>query len=131
MDPITLLITSALTNVAKAGIKEAYEGLKSVIRQKWGDDSPISKAITAIEESPNSKARAAVVEEEADAVKAADHPEVAQALQKLVEQMKTQGVGGEAVAKIQFNMSGGTLQGVAGAESVTIGSMSFGARTKA
>jgi hypothetical protein len=45
--------------------------------------------------------------------------------------MKTNGVGGEAVAKIQFNMSGGVVQGVAGAETVTIGSMSFGAPPKA
>jgi len=39
-------------------------------------------------------------------------------------------VGGEAVAKIQFNMSGGVVQGVAGAENVQIGSMTFGAPPK-
>jgi hypothetical protein len=126
MDPISLVITSALTNVAKAGIKEAYDGLKSVIRQKWGDDSAISKAISAMEESPNSKGRAAVVEEEADAVKAADHPEVAQALQKLVEQMKANGAGGEAVAGIHLNISGGTQQGIIGASNVSANTLNFG-----
>ena len=48
MDPITLLITSALTNVAKAGIKEAYEGLKSVIRQKWGDEEGRRRIIVVL-----------------------------------------------------------------------------------
>jgi len=134
MDPITAAITAALmptlTDVAKSGIKDAYEGLKAVIRRKWGESAPISNAIAAVEEDPNSKAQAAVLEEKVVAVKAADDPDVAQALQKLVEQMKTHGVGGEAVARIQFNMSGGIVQGVAGAEHVTIDSMTFGAPPK-
>lgn len=133
MDPITVTITAllpALADVAKSGIKDAYEGLKAVIRRKWGETGPISKAIAAIEEAPTSKARAAVVEEELAAVKAADDPDVAQALKTLIDLMKKQGVGGEAVARIQFNMSGGVVQGVAGAENVTIGSMNFGAPPK-
>jgi len=101
-----------------------------VIRRKWGESAPISKAITAIEEDPTSKAQAAVLEEKVGAVKATEDAEVLQALHQLVEQMKTHGVGGEAVAKIQFNMSGGVVQGVAGAENVQIGSMTFGAPPK-
>lgn len=133
MDPITVTITAllpTLTDVAKSGIKDAYEGLKAVIRRKWGEAAPISKAIAAIEEAPASKARAAVVQEEVEAVKAADDPDVAQALKTLVDLMKNQGVGGEAVARIQVTMSGGVIQGVAGAETVTIGSMNFGAPPK-
>jgi hypothetical protein len=42
-------------------------------------------------------------------------PEMAQALHKLVEQLKTKGIGGEAVATIQFNMSGGVVQWISGA----------------
>jgi hypothetical protein len=55
---------------------------------------------------------------------------VAQAVHQLVEQMKTHGIGGGAVARVQFNMSGGVVQGVAGAENVRIGSMTFGAPPK-
>ena len=40
------------------------------------------------------------------------------------------GVNVLQVARIQFNMSGGVVQGVAGAENVQIGSMSFGAPAK-
>ena len=131
MDPITAAILAVLpalaSDVVKSGVKDAYEGLKAVIRRKWGDAAPISKAIAAVEEDPKSKAQAAVLEEKVGAVKATDDAEVAQALHQLVEQMKTHGIGGEAVARIQFNMSGGVVQGVAGAENVQIGSMTFGA----
>jgi disulfide oxidoreductase YuzD len=134
MDPITTAILAVLpslaSDVVKSGVKDAYEGLKAVIRRKWSDTAPISKAISAIEEDPSSKAQAAVLEEKVAAVKAADDAEVAQALRQLVEQMKTHGIGGEAVARIQFNMSGGVVQGVAGAENVQIGSMNFGVPPK-
>jgi hypothetical protein len=134
VDPITTTILAALammgSEVIKSGVKDAYENLKGVIRQKWGDVAPISKAIAAIEEDPQSKAQAAVLEEKVAAVKATADAEVAQALHELVEQMKSQGIGGEAVARIQFNMSGGVVQGVAGAENVQIGSMTFGAPPK-
>jgi predicted RecB family endonuclease len=134
MDPITAAILAVLpalaSDMVKSSIKDAYEGLKEVIRRKWGDAAPISKAITAIEEDPNSKARATVLEEKVGAVKAAEDAEVVKALYQLVEQMKTHGIGGEAVTRIQFNMSGGILQGVAGAENVQISSMTFGAPPK-
>src|SRR5580700_1024967 len=127
MEPISAAIIAAVQALAssdevKSGVKDAYEGLKAVIRRKWGEAAPISKAITAIEEDPSSKAQAAVLEEKVAAVKASDDAEVAQALRQLVEQMKTHRIGGEAVARIQFNMSGGVVQGVAGAENVQIGS---------
>jgi hypothetical protein len=134
MDPITTTILTVLqtigSEVAKSSVKDAYEGLKAVILRKWGDTAPISRAISASEEDPSSKAQAAVLEEKVAAVKATDEAEVAQALHRLVEQMKTHGVGGEPVARIQFNMSGGIVQGVAGAENVQIGSMTFGAPPK-
>jgi hypothetical protein len=134
MDPITTAILAVLpalaSDMVESGVKDAYEGLKAVIRRKWGDAAPISKAIAAVEEDPDSKAQAAVLEEKVAAAKAAEDAEVAQALRQLVEQMKSHNVGGEAVARIQFNMSGGVVQGVAGAENVRIGSMTFGAPPK-
>ena len=134
MDPITTTILAALgvtgSEAIKSGVKDAYENLKAVIRRKWGETAPISKAITALEEDSQSKAQAAVLEEKVGQVKATDDVEVAQALHKLVEQMKTDGIGGELVARIQFNMSGGVVQGVAAAENVQIGSMTFGAPPK-
>jgi hypothetical protein len=135
MDPITTAIIAVLpalaADIVKSGVKDAYEGLKAVIRRKWGNAAPISKAISALEEDPNSKAQAAVLEEKVNAVKANEDAEVARALHQLVEQMKAHDVGGEAVSRIQFNMSGGVVQGVAGAENVQIGSITFGTPPKA
>jgi hypothetical protein len=134
MDPITSAILAVLptlvSDMVKSGVRDAYDGLKAVIRRKWGEAAPISKAISALEEDPSSKAQAAVLEEKLAALKATDDAEVAQALRRLLEQMTTHGIGGEAVAKIQFNMSGGVVQGVAGSENVQIGSMTFGAPPK-
>ena len=134
MDPITITILAALgvmgAELIKSGVKDAYDNLKAVIRRKWGETAPISKAITAIEVDPESKAQAAVLEEKVAAVEATADAEVTQALQKLVQQLKTEGIGGAAVARIQFNMSGGVVQGVAAAENVQIGSMTFGAPAK-
>ena len=130
MDPITAAILAVLPALASdmvtSTVKDAYEGLKAVIRRKWGDTSPISNAISAMEADPKSKAQSAVLEEKVKAVKATEDAEVTEALRLLVEQMKTHGIGGEAVARIQFNMSGGVVQGVAGAGNVQIGSMNFG-----
>jgi hypothetical protein len=134
MDPITAAILAVLpalaSDVVKASVKDAYEGLKAVIGRKWGDTGPLSKAISALEQDPKSKAQSAVLEEKVGAVKATEDAEVAQALRQLVEQMKSHGIGGEAVARIQFTMSGGVVQGVAGAETVHIGTMTFGAPPK-
>jgi hypothetical protein len=130
MDPITTAIMAVLPALAgdtvKAAVKDAYDGLKAVIRRKWGESAPISKAIAAIEEDPKSKAQAGVLAEKVEAVKATEDREVAQALQKLVEQMKANGVGGEAVAGIQLNISGGTQSGIIGAQNVSAGTMTFG-----
>jgi hypothetical protein len=134
MDPITTTILAALgvmgSEVIKSGVKDAYDNLKAVIRRKWGETASISKAITAIEEDPQSKAQAAVLEEKVAAVKATADAEVAQALHTLVELLKTEGIAGQAMARIQFNMSGGVVQGIAAAENVQIGSMTFGAPPK-
>ena len=134
MDPITTTILAALgmmgSELIKSGVKDAYDNLKAVIRRKWGETAPISKAITAIEEDPESKAQAAVLEEKVAAVEATADAEVTQALHELVEQLKANGIGGEAVERIQFNMSGGVVQGVAGAENVHIGNMNIGAPPK-
>jgi len=66
MDPITTTILAALgmmgSELIKSGVKDAYDNLKAVIRRKWGETAPISKAITAIEEDPESTAPAAVLE---------------------------------------------------------------------
>ena len=97
-----------------------------MLRRKWGDAPPISKAISALEEDPKSKAQAAVLEEKVGAVKASEDADVMKALQALVETLKSRGIGGEAVASIQLNISGGTQTGIIGANTVSADTMNFG-----
>jgi hypothetical protein len=130
MDPITTAIVAALPALATDALKSAYESLKAVIHRKWGDTAPITKAISALEDDPKSKAQVAVLEEKVGAVGATEDMEVVQALHRLVEQMKAHGVGSEAVSAIQFNMSGGVLQGVGVAQTVTVDTMNFGSIPK-
>jgi hypothetical protein len=130
MDPITTTIVALLpalaSDMVKSSVKDAYEGLKAVIRRKWGDAAPVAKAIAALEDDPKSKAQVAVLEEKVEAVQASEDAEVRQALQILVERMREEKIGGEPVARIQVAVSGGVAHGVIGAENVHIGSLSFG-----
>jgi hypothetical protein len=134
MDPITAAILAVLPALAadtvKSTVKDAYDGLKAVIHRRWGDAAPIAKAISALEEDPKSMAQAAVLEEKVGAVKATEDTEVAQALHRLVEEMRAYGIGGEVVADIQFNISGGVVQGIVGAKNVRVKNMNFGTPPK-
>lgn len=115
MDPITTAIVAAIASgVTKAGIESAYEGLKAVIRLKWGETAPIIRAIVELEADPSSKARVAVLAEKVNAVKANDDPEVKWALAHLIQEMKARGIGGGAVAGIHITR--GIAQGIFGVE---------------
>jgi HetE-like protein len=132
MDSITTAIVAVLpalaSDMVKSGVKDAYEGLKAVIRRKWGETAPITKAITALEEDPASKAQAAVLEEKVGAVKATEDAEVTQALEALLEEMKAHGVSTEAAASVHVSISGGTQTGIIGAGNVRAETMTFGNR---
>jgi hypothetical protein len=82
MDPITTAIMAVLPTLASDtltdGVKSAYDGLKAVIRRKWGEAAPVSKAIAAAEADPDSKAQAGVLAEKVAAIKATQERVVSQ-----------------------------------------------------
>ena len=129
MDPITTAILALLPALAsetlKSAVKDAYEGVKAVIRRKWGEASPLAKAVQDLEAKPQSQGRAETLKEEIAATKASEDPELMQQVSRLVEVLKTEGIGGQAVAGIKIHISGGTVQGVVGAQRVEVGAMSF------
>jgi hypothetical protein len=131
MDPITTAILAVLpalaSDLVKSSVKDAYAGLKAIIRRKWGDASPVAKSVDALEANPKSKGQAEVLAEHVAAINATADAEVMQALAKLVEQLKKEGIGGTDVAPIAVNISGGTVQGVVGAQKVSIDTINFGA----
>jgi disulfide oxidoreductase YuzD len=134
MDPITAAIVAALPALApdalKQGVKDAYEGLKAVIRRKWGESASVSKAVDDLEADPSSKARAAVLSERIEQSQAAQDHEVTEAHKALVAELEAHGLSRPVSNQVTFTMSGGTVQGVAGAGSVEIGSMTFGSPTQ-
>jgi disulfide oxidoreductase YuzD len=131
MDPITAAIMAVVpalaSDVVKASVKDAYEGLKEIIRRKY---APVATAVEAVEANPKSKGQVAVLAEHVADTKATTDADIMQALAKLLDEMKKAGIGGKATGDINIDISGGTVQGVVGAQSVSIGSMSFGAPPK-
>ena len=84
------------------------------------------KAVQDLEAKPQSQGRAETLKEEVAATKAIEDPEAMQEVSRLVEVLKREGIGGQAVAEIKIHISGGTVQGVVGAQRVEVGTMSFG-----
>jgi hypothetical protein len=129
MDPITTVILAALpalaSNLIKSSVRDAYRGLKSVILRKWGATSPVAESLNELEANPNSKGQAVVLAENVAAANLTSDTEVMQALAELVEKLKAEGIGGNAITAVTINISGATVQGVAGAANVSIGSQSF------
>jgi len=126
MDPITAAIVAVLpaltSDLMKSAVKDAYDGLKEIIQRKC---APVAKAVDALETNPQSKGQAAVVAETVADAKATEDADIMRALAKLLDEMKKQGIGPKG--GIEIAISGGTVQGVVGAQSVSVGSMSFAA----
>lgn len=98
MDPITTAILAALAagaaDIGKKVIPDAYEGLKALIRRKFGSESELAQAVDKLEKNPNSAGRKETLREEVQTVKADQDPEILAAAQALLEQIKSQ-PGGE------------------------------------
>jgi len=71
LDPITTAIVAALAagansaagDVAKKAIVDGYNGLKDVLKKKFGNDNSVTKAVDALESEPESQGLGMVVAE--------------------------------------------------------------------
>jgi hypothetical protein len=124
------VIPALAADTFKAGVKDAYEGLKAVICRKWGETAPISKAIAAVEADPNSKARAALLGEKVGALKASEDADVSEALNALLEQMKAHGISSEAAGGVHVTIAGGTQTRSVIAGNISARTMNVGNRKK-
>lgn len=99
MEPVTTaLIAAAVAGVTKMGeqaIVDAYNGLKSLIRRKFGSDSEVAKAVEAVETKPESEGRKGTLAEELKAVRAEDDQELVEAARKLLEHIQAQPGGAQ------------------------------------
>lgn len=130
MDPITTAIVAALTagvttgttDVGKKALVDAYDGLKAVIKKKFGK-SEIPEAIEKLEARPESESRKGMVSEEIGVEKADKDPDVLSALQALVDSMKESPQGRQAISK--FNIQG-DVQSAVQAERIDNLTQNFG-----
>ncbi len=92
-DAITNAILAAIsagtaagaTDVAKKGIADAYDGLKSLIKGKFGGHSEAAQAIEKLEARPSSPGRKQILNEELETVDAASDSEIVSAAEELLE----------------------------------------------
>ncbi|HEY6284888.1 MAG TPA: hypothetical protein VIX20_04445 [Ktedonobacteraceae bacterium] len=102
MDPITAAllaaiaagVTKGLTQVGQQSIVDGYHRLKELLLSKFGPQSEVVKSVENLEAKPDSKGRKEILQEEVVDSKAEQDPELRQAAQDLLEQIKKQ-PGGE------------------------------------
>jgi hypothetical protein len=96
MEPVTVAIiagalagaTSGVTDAAKTAVVDAYEGLKSLIKRKFGNNSDVADAIEKLQAKPESLGRRETLREELGAVDAAGDPELLGAANSLLQLIK-------------------------------------------
>ena len=114
MDPITLAIITAIAagataasgKVAEQAIVDGYNGLKNLIKRKFGDSSEVTKAIEGVESRPESDSRKATLQEEIAYSKANEDTEILTAANELVEKIKQQPGG---IQHVQQTASGSNI----------------------
>ncbi|MFM0223095.1 hypothetical protein [Paraburkholderia dipogonis] len=96
MDPVTLAIiaaveagaSSAAGDVAKKALVDGYDGLKALLKKKFGSDSDVADAVDKLEKKPDAAGRRQTVGDELQAVNAGSDPELLAAAQALLDQIK-------------------------------------------
>ena len=133
MDPMTAAIVAALaagaasgvTEIGKKVIVDAYDALITAIRERFGVDSDLAKAVETLEKKPDSSGRQATVQEEVAAAEATDDPNLQELAQALIEALKSTPEGESVVGKYQVDVSGGQI-GVIGDDAGVEGGIHFG-----
>ncbi len=107
MDPITGAIIAAITaGVTKTGeniVVDAYNGLKELLRGKFGQHGDIIQAIEGVESKPDSPGRRTMLQEEIAAAGASQDPEITRAAAELLEKISAQPGGAQHVQNIVGN----------------------------
>ena len=103
MDPITTALLAGVSKLAEPAIKDAYEGIKTLIHRKFGATSNVARAAVELEKSPASAARREVLKEEVAAAEVDSDKDIITAANALLEKLKTL-PGGQA--HVQLVISG-------------------------
>ena len=97
MDPISTAILAALAKLAEPAIKDAYDGLKAIIKRRFGAHHEVIQAVESLEKKPDSSGRREVLNEEMVSSGAAADAEILAAARFLLENLKKQPGGQQIV----------------------------------
>lgn len=129
MDPITTAIIAAvaagITDIGKKAVGDAYQGLKTLIKSKFGQENKISKAITELEASPEAEGRKQILAETVAQQKAAQDPELLNIAKELIRALQESESGRQALAKYQIDARNAQI-GVMGDHAKVEGGIHFG-----
>ncbi len=103
--------TAAAKDTAGVAVKDAYNGLKELIKKKFGDKTDLVDAVDKLEKKPDSEARKATVKEEIETAKVNDDPEILKLAQDLLDKVKEQPGGQEILNQTQTNTVSGVTVG--------------------
>jgi hypothetical protein len=95
------------TDTAKQGIADAYDGLKSLIKAKFGSRSEVAESIDKLEAKPESEGRKQMLGEELRAINASSDLELASVAQSLLELVRSLPAG---EVHVQFAQGSGIAQ---------------------
>jgi phenylalanyl-tRNA synthetase alpha subunit len=108
--------TAAAKDTASVAVKDAYNGLKALLKKKLGETSDLVDAVNKLEKSPDREDRKATVKTELEIAKVNDDPEIVKKAEELMKQEDPEGLQG---GKYNIHITGGT-QGVVGKNSGTV-----------
>jgi hypothetical protein len=119
MDPITTALVAALvagvtqgaTNVGKQTLVDAYNGLKTLLKKKFGVEGEIIKSVERLEAKPESVGRQETLKEDIAGVNADQDPELLQAAQVLLDQVRAQPQGASIIQNVTGNYNAVSYSG--------------------
>jgi hypothetical protein len=100
MEPITATLVAALAKLAEPAVRDAYEGVKTIIARKF---SGVHEAVEKVEQDTKSQGRQIVLGEEIEKAGAHDDSELKAALEALRAKLGQGANGGVTVTQ---NVSG-------------------------
>uniref|UniRef100_UPI00405690B1 hypothetical protein n=1 Tax=Candidatus Electronema sp. TaxID=2698783 RepID=UPI00405690B1 len=120
MDIFTSAIAAALGNLSSAAVLGAYQAVKALVQRKFGAESELADAMKKLEQKPDAQARQQLLKEEAEAAGADKDEEIIKAAQALLDAVKAQTGGAEAVRSIVHQQVTGDGNIFSGSGNVTV-----------
>lgn len=101
MEIIAAALVAAIAKMAEPAVKDAYEGLKALIKRRFQGNAQIEGALTGIEEDPETWSKP--LDQALQKANAASDQEIVEAAQKLQQTLQNVGVS--------INVSGNQQRG--------------------